>query len=120
MGRSRRPDVAFVSYQRWAKTRPMSRTVDAWDVVPNLAVEVVSPTNEATKLLDKIAEYFRAGVELVWLVYPQQSQIYVYQLPTQINGLTKSDMLDGGNVVPGFRLPLAELFSEPAEEEAIS
>jgi Uma2 family endonuclease len=118
IGRSRRPDLAFVSYQRWAKTRPMPRTDDAWDVVPNLAVEVVSLTNEASKLVDKIAEYFRAGVELVWVVYPQQSQIYVYRSPTQITGLGMSDVLDGGDVVPGFRLPLVELFSEPEEETA--
>ena len=46
----RRPDVAFVSYQRWAKNRPVPRTDNAWDVVPNLTVEVVIPTDAAEEL----------------------------------------------------------------------
>lgn len=62
---------------------------------------------------DKIAEYFRAGVELVWVVYPNQSKIHVYESPTQpITVLWRKDVLDGGTVAPGFRLPLAELFTD--------
>jgi Uma2 family endonuclease len=112
VNRDRRPDIAFVSYQRWAKTRPMPPTDNAWDVVPNLATEVVSPTDSAEELEEKIAEYFRVGVELVWVVYPAQSKVHVYTGPTQIRGLSRSDVLDGGSVVPGFRLPLAELFTQ--------
>ena len=115
INRDRRPDVAFVSYDRWAKSRPMPPTDNAWDVVPNLATEVVSPTDKADEIEQKIAEYFRAGVELVWVVYPLQSKIHVYQSPTQITVLTKADVLDGGTVVPGFRLALSELFTEPTE-----
>ena len=113
--RDRRPDVAFVSYERWAKNRPMPRQGNAWDVVPNLATEVVSPTDRAEELDDKIAEYFRAGVQLVWVVYPMQSKIHVYSAPTQIAVLTRNDVLDGGPVVPGFRLALAELFADATE-----
>lgn len=113
INRDRRPDVAFVSYERWAKSRPVPRVGNAWDVVPNLATEVVSPTDSAEELDDKIAEYFRAGVELVWVVYPNQSKIHVHTLPTQpITVRLRNDVLDGGTVVPGFRLPLAELFTE--------
>jgi Uma2 family endonuclease len=115
VNRDRRPDVAFVSYQRWAKNRPAPSTGNAWDVVPNLATEVVSPTDSAQELDEKIEEYFRAGVELVWVVYPTQSKIYVYYSPTKIIGLTKADVLDGCTVVPGFTLPLVELFTEMAE-----
>jgi len=111
----RRPDIAFVSYQRWPRNRPLPATDDAWDVVPNLATEVVSPTDSAEELQKKIAEYFRAGVELVWVVYPMESNVYVYSSPTQISVLTRDDVLDGGAVVPGFRLPLAELFTEATE-----
>jgi Uma2 family endonuclease len=117
IGRNRRPDVAFVSYQRWAKTRPLSRTADAWDVVPNVAAEVVSPHDDAEELLAKIDEYFRAGVDLVWVVYPQRNQVYVYQSPTQITVLGVNDVLEGGTAIPGFRFALAELFSEPAENQ---
>lgn len=118
INRDRRPDVAFVSYERWPKSRPILWTNNAWDVVPNLGVEVVSPSDKADEVHTKIDEYFRAGVELVWVVYPPQSQIYVYQSPTQIRVLTVADVLDGGDVLPGFRLPLAELFSEPTDVPA--
>jgi Uma2 family endonuclease len=110
--RNRRPDLAFVSYLRWAKERKKDRDENAWDVVPNLGIEIVSPTDDASELLDKIAEYFEAGMELVWVVYPHQSMVYVYQTLTDVRGLTRSDVLDGGKVLPGFRLSLQELFPE--------
>jgi Uma2 family endonuclease len=115
INRARRPDIAFVSYERWAKDRPMPATDDAWDVVPNLAIEVVSPTNRVAELEQKIAEYFRAGVELVWVVHPTRSKVHVYQSPTQITVLSKNDVLDGGMVVPGFKLALSELFTAVME-----
>ena len=58
ISRDRRPDVAFVSYQRWPKSRPLPPTDNAWDVVPDLAVEVVSPTDAAEDLQAKVEEYF--------------------------------------------------------------
>ncbi len=114
INRDRRPDVAFVSYQRWAKNRPVPCD-NAWDVVPNLAIEVVSPTDKAGEVEEKIGEYFRAGVELVWVVHPIHCKIYVHSSPTKITPLTQLDVLDGGTVVPGFRLPLAELFTQPLD-----
>src|SRR5262249_53785841 len=74
--RNRRPDVAFVSYQRWPKDRPVPEEANAWDVVPDLAVEVVSPTDIAEDLMEKIGEYFQANVRLVWLVYPRQRIVH--------------------------------------------
>ena len=110
--RNRRPDLAFVSYLRWAKDRKKDRDENAWDVVPNLGIEIVSPTDDASELLDKIAEYFEVGMELVWVVYPHQSLVYVYQSMTDLHGLTRRDVLDGGKVLPGFRLPLEALFPD--------
>ena len=115
INRDRRPDVAFVSYQRWAKNRPLRQVGNAWDVVPNLATEVVSPSDSAEELEVKIGEYFHAGVELVWVVYPMQSKIHVYHSPEKITVLTRAHVLDGGEVVPGFRLALAELFTQVTE-----
>ena len=115
INRDRRPDVAFVSYSRWARTRQVPLT-DPWDVVPNLATEVVSPNDNAGELETKIAEYFHAGVELVWVVHPTMRKIHVYSSPTQpISVLNPGDVLDGGTVVPGFSLPLAALFGEATE-----
>ena len=116
INRDRRPDVAFVSYERWPKARSVPRNDDAWNVVPNLTTEVVSPSNRAEELDAKITEYFRAGVQLVWVVYPLSNKIHVYSSPTApITVLTIKDTLDGGSVVPGFCLPLADLFTEAAE-----
>jgi Uma2 family endonuclease len=110
--RNRRPDVAFVRYERWANGRPLPPNDNAWDVLPNLVVEVVSRMDLAEELQEKVVEYFRAGVTLVWVVYPQLREVLVYESPTKIRGLTRADELDGGTVAPGFRLPLTELFLE--------
>jgi Uma2 family endonuclease len=107
----RRPDVAFVSYQRWAQNRVVPLG-DPWPVVPNLAVEVVSPSDLAEQLLEKLVEYFQAGVELVWVVYPQLSLVYVYESLHKVHGLGRQDELDGSSVLPGFRLSLARLFAD--------
>jgi Uma2 family endonuclease len=112
--RIRRPDAAFVSYQRWAKDRPMPLAGNAWEVAPDLAVEVVSPTDLIEEVMDKLAEYFQAGVRLVWVVYPRLRMIQVYESLTQTSILTSADELDGGNVLPGFRTPVAVLFPETA------
>lgn len=118
VNRDRRPDMAFISYERWAKSQPVPATGNAWNVVPNIAGEVVSPTDSAEELEDKITEYFRAGVQLVWVVYPSQSKIHVYSSPTDpIAVLSKNDVLDGGAIVPGFRLALVDLFTEVVEME---
>jgi len=108
----RRPDVAFVSFDRWPRTRGIPRT-NAWAVVPDLAVEVVSPNDGVRDVLDKVAEYFHAGVRLVWLVIPGQDLVYCYTSPTAVRILSRGDDLTGEPVLPGFRLPLADLFPPP-------
>jgi Uma2 family endonuclease len=110
--RNRRPDVAFVSFQRWPRSQRQSPEANAWKVVPNLAVEVVSPHDYLEDVLDKIVEYFEAGVEQVWLVHPRHQLIYVYESWSKVKILTVADELDGGPVLPGFRLPLKTLFPE--------
>ena len=109
---NRRPDVAFVSYQRWPKTRRPPR-VSAWPVVPELAAEVVSPTDDADDVMEKVEEYFRAGVTLVWLVFPGQERVYSYTSPTAVRVFSRGDDLTGDPVLPGFRLSLADLFPPP-------
>lgn len=113
--RRRRPDVAFVSYQRWPRNRRVPTTA-AWDVVPELAVEVISETNLAEEVVLRVQEYFQAGVQLVWVIYPIAEQVYVYEALTHVRILTRADELDGGTVLPGFRLPLANLFEEETAE----
>lgn len=112
VNRQRRPDLAFVSSQRWPVQQWPPRGENAWRVIPSLAAEVVSPTNTADEVLAKIHDYFQAGVDLVWVVYPDPAEIYVYESPSKVRILTRKDVLDGGTVLPGFQLPLAELFED--------
>ena len=109
--RKRRPDAAFVSYARWPRQRPVPHA-EAWEVVPNLVVEVISPSDKGNDILDKVAEYFRVGVECVWVIYIFQEQVYIYESPTQVCILTRADELYGEPALPHFRLPLATLFED--------
>jgi Uma2 family endonuclease len=109
----RRPDVAFISNARWPYNRRVPN-VAVWDMVPDLAVEVVSPSNTAFEIQRKIHEYFDAGVSRVWIIYPPQQEVYVFGSTTRIEVLQLGQDLDGGELLPGFRLPLATLFEEEA------
>jgi Uma2 family endonuclease len=119
VGRKRRPDVAFVSNERWPRAKPIPES-DGWQVVPNLAVEVVSPTNAWYEVLEKIHEYFHVGVERVWVVTASQRQVHVFDAPTSCNILALNDELTDDRLLPGFRLPLAQLFEveDRATEQA--
>jgi Uma2 family endonuclease len=117
--RQRRPDVAFVSTQRWPLSRPVPDR-EYWDVIPDLAVEIISKSNTAEAIAEKIEEYFAAGVRLVWVVYPVTTKVYVYDSPTQIRVLTLGDELDGRAVLPGFRVALADLFESGEEDSGVA
>lgn len=116
--RERRPDFAFVRWERWQPPPNILDDPRAWKVVPNLAGEVVSPTNTATEIEAKVLEYFAAGVELVWVLYPRFQRIHVYESATQVRILEINDEIDGGTVIPGFHLKLKELFSVPNKPQA--
>lgn len=109
----RRPDVAFVSYERWPRDRKVN-SENGWDVVPDLFIEVISPSNTANDVPGRIREYFEAGARRVWVVYPTDRQVYVYESPKKIGILGLGDSLDGEDVLPGFRLGLNELFEDGA------
>jgi Uma2 family endonuclease len=79
-------------------------------LAPDLAVEVVSPTDRYVAVLAKMDLYREAGVPLVWLAEPQQRTVTVYSSGSEPRILTEADTLDGGDVLPGFRLPVAQIF----------
>jgi Uma2 family endonuclease len=108
-GNDRKPDVAFVSFARWPADRPLPR-VNAWPVAPDLAVEVISPTDKAFDVIEKVHEYFAGGVRQVWHVYSHTEQVFVFETPTVVRVLTRADELTAEPVVPGFRMPMADLF----------
>ena len=111
----RRPDLAFVSDQRWPLKRRVPDT-EAWDVIPDLAVEVVSESNTANSVVIKIEEYFQAGVKAAWVIYPVVSKVYVYESPTRVRILQVGDTLEGGDLLPGFHIALSSLFEAGDEE----
>jgi len=113
----RRPDVAYISFNRWPRNREVQSTA-AWDVIPNLAIEIVSPTSGANEIVEKIENHFTAGVERVWVVYPTIQKVYDYSAPDAVQILTPSKVLEGGNLLPGFQLPLAEIFEEQTSPRA--
>ncbi len=112
----RRPDVAFVSDAKWP-TRRRVPDVPVWDMVPDLAIEVISPPNTADEVQDERLEYFLAGVQQVWVIYPRKREARIWSSPTQVRILTADQALDGGDLLPGFRLPLAELFEDEPEAD---
>ncbi|HMF38325.1 MAG TPA: Uma2 family endonuclease, partial [Isosphaeraceae bacterium] len=103
------PEAAFVSIERWPLRRRVPRT-EAWEIVPDLAVEILSLTNTAEQVAEKIEDYFRSGVRQVWIVYPGTSKIYLYNTPTGVRILQVGDDLDGGSVLGGFQVALDMAF----------
>jgi Uma2 family endonuclease len=79
-------------------------------VVPDFIAEVMSPDDSIDDLRDKAKFYIASGVRLVWLVYPRQKIVEVYRPGISVEMLTAEDRLDGGDVLPGFSLPVASLF----------
>jgi Uma2 family endonuclease len=104
------PDVAFISWDRLPGRRMPKEPVPL--VAPNLAAEVLSKGNTPKEMSIKRVEYFNAGVELVWEIDPKKRTVVVYTSATDSVTLGIDDTLDGGTVLPGFKLPLKELFAE--------
>jgi Uma2 family endonuclease len=109
-GLVRLPDLAFVSWDRLPGRRIPDEPVP--NVVPDLAVEILSASNTLGEMSRKRGEYFRAGVRLVWEIDPRARTVRVYTSANTYTDLTAGDTLDGAPVLPGFTLPLAQLFAE--------
>lgn len=108
--RDRRPDLAYVSFDRSSPQRAIDPYQSAWDIVPDLAVEVVSPSDLFEDLRAKVLEYFAAGVRQVWVISPINRVADVFEAPDLIRVVTEDADLQGGDVLPGFRLRLGSLF----------
>jgi Uma2 family endonuclease len=99
------PDVAFI-----ANARQPKRPNVAWNpLAPDLAVEVVSPTDRPGVIADKAVNYPLAGT-LLWYVFPDDKQVKVYEPGQPAKTLSIGDVLDGGKVLPGFKLAVKDIF----------
>lgn len=104
----RGPDVSFVSEARL----PELPGTGFWSMAPDLAVEVLSPSNRAGEMEDKVRQYLAAGARLVWVVDPVRRTASEYRPGGEARLLDPSGALEGHDVLPGFRLPLSELFRD--------
>jgi Uma2 family endonuclease len=117
-GQVRRPDVSFIARDRLP---PPERWSDGYVTIPpDLAVEVTSPTDKVYGLEEKIEEYLRAGVRLIWMIHPEVRVIEVIRADGSTSRLRSGGELSGENVVPGFRCPVDALFPalQPADPPA--
>jgi len=105
----RAPDFAFIAAGRLPAGPP---PVAYPDLAPDLIVEVVSPSDTAGKVQEKIEEWLRAGVRLALVLYPDTRSVAVYRGPSDIRLLGPEDALDGGEVLPGFTCPVRDLFPD--------
>jgi Uma2 family endonuclease len=103
----RAPDVAFVSC---ARIEAIGEIESFWPEAPELAVEVISPGDSYADVEEKVFGWLDAGTKMVVVINPRQRSATVYKSPTDITTLTGADVLDGGDVVPGFELAVQEIF----------
>ena len=118
-GNTLAPDVGFI-----AKARLTKMPERFFPMAPDLAVEVISPTDSIKKTLRKAAKYLAAGTKLVWLFYPEDRTVDVCRPAPEgtqsgmlITELTIDDTLDGGEVLLGFRLPIRDVFKLLGDKE---
>lgn len=103
----RAPDAMFVSNERVAQIGDPAKYLD---VAPDLAVEILSPDDTWDQAEAKAGEYLRAGVRLVWIVSPEHRTVSIYRPSSEQVLLNLDDMLTGEDVLPGFAVPVSEIF----------
>lgn len=103
----RAPDAAFVRRER---IEAAGSVRGYWAGAPDLAIEVVSPGDHVGEVEEKVAEWINAGTRMVWVVSPKLRTVTIYRSLTDISILTERDNLLGDDVVPGFRILVADIF----------
>jgi Uma2 family endonuclease len=105
----RAPDIAFVRRERIpADGIPKGY----WPGAPDLAVEVLSPGDRVSEVDEKVGMWLAAGTLMVWVVNPRWRSVTIYRSAREIRVLTEDEMLDGADVVPGFRCPVRDIFTD--------
>ena len=110
-GLIRLPDASFTAWR--SLPTPDAHLRDYAQFPPDLAVEVLSLSDRPRAFARKVRDYFTYGTRQVWVADPRAETVVVYTAPGESTTLSRNDTLDGGKVLPGFTLPLAELFDAP-------
>ena len=106
-GNVRAPDVSYTRKERIPGGRP-GRGFGA--AAPDLCVEMISPSEERAEKARKVREYFEAGAEQMWHIFPEQQQVVVFTSPTEARILNADDTLTAGDILPGFSYRVGDLF----------
>jgi Uma2 family endonuclease len=85
-----------------------------WHRAPDLAVEIVSPSDKASDVQERVLDYLDSGARIVWVVDPGTRSVTVYRSPADIRLLREGDMLDGIDVIPGFAYSLSDRDGGPS------
>ncbi len=108
-GRVRIPDVSFISWRNWPGERVSENPIA--EVVPDLAVEVLSKKNTPQEMERKLRDYFQSGTSMVWLLNPKTQTAECYTSAEEKKHIGKNLSLDGGAVLPSLRIPLKRIFT---------
>ncbi len=108
-GNIRSPDVAFIRKEHLPEGKS---PIGFGESAPDLAIEVLSPSEDLNELLRKVAEYFESGAQQVWILDPEACRATVYRSPIEVQTLHAEDTLEGGALLPEFRCQVRELFGE--------
>jgi Uma2 family endonuclease len=108
-GNIRSPDVSVMRNERLPEGKSPVGFIEG---APDLAVEVISPTEKASDILEKIGEYFASGAQEVWLLFPERKQVHRYTANLEVQVLNEDDILKGEPILPGFEVRVGDLFAE--------
>ena len=106
-GNVRSPDVSFTRKERLPEGKP-AKSFEG--IAPDLAIEIISPSEQPDEMARKVAEYFGAGAEQVWHLFPETRRVTVYYAPSDTANFGPGDVLDAGDLLPGFSCRAEELF----------
>ncbi|RME51591.1 MAG: Uma2 family endonuclease [Caldilineae bacterium] len=102
----RAADILFISNERYAQKGESAYL----DVAPDLVVEIMSPGDVWSNVMQKLREYLGIGVRVVWIVDPPSRSVYAYRALTDVREFTAGDALSGDDVLPGFSVKVSEIF----------
>jgi Uma2 family endonuclease len=108
----RAPDVSFIPKERLRSLGFTPFTRKFFPGAPDLAVEVLSPSNTRAELDERLRDFFSSGTQIAWIIDPESERFEVCHSPTQRRLLGTGAELDGEHLLPGFRYPIADLSKE--------